>query len=134
MSIRQRFVAEAERLGSKNQSTIAMSCGVSQAAISKIKLGESVPAAETLAAFALRGADVHFILTGQRQKQDIDWQVITALVEFRVASKEDAITVTDAVEIVRSAIALWQEIQSRNASTAPSSESEANPGQEEDTP
>lgn len=78
-----RFAAERRRLGYRTASAVAEAIKVSQAAISKIELGRSTPGGELLTAFADLGADVQYILTGNRVAQP-NRTAFEALLRFRL--------------------------------------------------
>jgi len=64
-SISSRFSDERSRLG-LSQQNLAELCGSNRKSIARYEGGENVPGGEMLAAFAAAGADVLYILTGQR--------------------------------------------------------------------
>lgn len=61
-----RFRDERVRLG-LGVNELAAICGVTRHAIGKIERGASSPGGDLLAAFAGAGADVNFVLTGERR-------------------------------------------------------------------
>lgn len=64
-----RFASERRRLGLGVQEA-ADACGVTRNAIGKIERG-AMPSGGVLQGFALKGADVSYVLTGQRQGIDL---------------------------------------------------------------
>ncbi|MBL0229452.1 MAG: helix-turn-helix transcriptional regulator [Moraxellaceae bacterium] len=64
--IGDRLCEERERLGIKNQTEFAAIGGIQLNAQSAYENGLRLPKADYLANIALRGADVLYILTGQR--------------------------------------------------------------------
>ncbi|MBX9935039.1 MAG: helix-turn-helix domain-containing protein [Burkholderiaceae bacterium] len=64
-SLFERLRDARKQLG-KNQDEMAASCGVSREMWGKYERGVAVPGGEVLAKIALEGADVLYILTGQR--------------------------------------------------------------------
>jgi transcriptional regulator with XRE-family HTH domain len=60
-----RIREERERLGF-NQAEMAERCGVSREIWGKYERGKAAPGGEVLFAFAQAGADMQYILTGQR--------------------------------------------------------------------
>lgn len=60
----RRLRAETKRLG-LNQATAGKLCGVSREMWGKYERGESIPGGEVLFAFAMAGANLHFIATGK---------------------------------------------------------------------
>ncbi|WP_297572627.1 helix-turn-helix domain-containing protein [uncultured Deefgea sp.] len=65
-----RLLDERERLG-LSQTELSEKCGIAMRSQRNYEKGERVPDAEYLAALAASGADVLYILTGQRQGQGI---------------------------------------------------------------
>ena len=70
--IGSRLCEERKRLG-LSQQNLADSVGVDRRAIGRYEKGENVPGGAILASFAKLGANVHYILTGEREaKSDSD--------------------------------------------------------------
>lgn len=65
-----RVAEERKRLG-LSQEAAGQTCGVSREMWGKYERGKAVMGTEVLALFAVAGADVLYILTGQRQGQGI---------------------------------------------------------------
>lgn len=68
MSIHERLKSERERLG-LSQPRVAELLGVGKTTVINWEKASSAPDAVQLSAFAAAGADVLYILTGQRSKQ-----------------------------------------------------------------
>lgn len=64
-SVGDRFAAERERLGLGVQEAATL-CGITRNAITNIERKGAMPGGPVLQAFALKGADVHYVLTGER--------------------------------------------------------------------
>lgn len=64
--MKDRFLAERKRLGFASGYALAQAIGVSHTSIKRIEEGVNIPGGELLAAFAGAGADVGFIVTGNR--------------------------------------------------------------------
>lgn len=65
-SIGMRLCEERQRLGNKTQTDFAEFAGVKRNAQSAYENGDRFPDADYLAKIALKGADVLYIVTGQR--------------------------------------------------------------------
>ena len=82
---------EARKALGKNQDQMAAACGVSREMWGKYERGAAVPGGEVLAALSNAGADVRYILTGDRDMPPalaLTAEEQTMLGYFREASKE----------------------------------------------
>jgi transcriptional regulator with XRE-family HTH domain len=97
---------ERKRLG-MNQEAAAMACGISREMWGKYERGKAVMGAEVLAKFAATGADVQYILTGQRQGQGIG----ESAVHQAVLDAADVLSLTkkiDADQLARAVVKLLE--------------------------
>ena len=89
MSVRERLKAERERLA-LSQPRMAELLGVGKTTVINWEKGTSAPDAVQLAAFAEAGADVLYVLTGQRSQPVAPMDLLPPRVRALVANYEAA--------------------------------------------
>lgn len=77
-----RVKEERERLG-LTQAGIAMKCGVSREMWGKYERGQAIPGGDVLFSFAQAGADVQYIITGQRSGERLPNREASLLDNYR---------------------------------------------------
>lgn len=82
-----RLREERLRLGYWTQAAFARVTQFSQACISKIELGEAMPSGALLAAAAVAGLDVRYVLIGERTPACQSPEDVARLVQFRLGGE-----------------------------------------------
>jgi transcriptional regulator with XRE-family HTH domain len=89
VSLGERLREERNRIG-LSQVKLADLCGLSREMIGKYETGRNVPGGEVLFLLAKAGADIGYILTGQRTaKENLSYRDLALLNNMKECSEED---------------------------------------------